>query len=155
MKSSRLATPLLGICLLAIAALAFHATRTTAISDATHGYAEYRNDRWHFSLLVPADMTAVVHDQLGDGQTIMFADAPGDKEFQISAWPYTHLDLTLDREGEASATHDQPDHLEIVDVMRDDTFKVLFVKNGVRYVVITLPEQEPWLREIFKTWQFI
>jgi hypothetical protein len=85
----------------------------------------------------------------------MFSDAGGDKEFQISAWPYTQLDLTLDRVGEPSVTSDQPRHLEIVDVVNDDRFTVLFVKNGVRYVVVGLPEHESWLRDILKTWQFI
>lgn len=49
---------------------------------------------------------------------------------------------------------DQPDHLEIVDVVRDDTFTVLFQKNGVRYVVVTLADDEAWLTEILTTWQF-
>lgn len=94
-------------------------------------------------------------DQLGGGQTIQFRDATGDKELQIAAYPYTQLDLTLNREGQASATHDQPDHLEIVDVVRDDLFTVLFVKDGVRYSVVTLSEQEAWLRQILTTWHII
>jgi hypothetical protein len=48
----------------------------------------------------------------------------------------------------------QPDHLEIVDVLRDDTFTVLFQKNGICYGVVTLPEYEAWLIEILKTWEF-
>ena len=38
--------------------------------------------------------------------------------------------------------------------MRDDVFTVYFTKNGVQYVVVTLPELEPWLIEILKTWAF-
>ena len=72
----------------------------------------------------------------------------------ISAWPYTQLDVTLAHEGAPSNAADQPDHLEIVDVLRDDLFKVLFTKNGTLYVVTTLPEHDAWLTEILNTWQF-
>lgn len=41
-----------------------------------------------------------------------------------------------------------------MDIFRDDLFSVLFIKNGVRYAVVTLPEQEAWLITILKTWQF-
>jgi hypothetical protein len=41
-----------------------------------------------------------------------------------------------------------------VDVLRDDTFTVLFQKNGVRYSVITLPKDEAWLTDLLTTWQF-
>lgn len=37
---------------------------------------------------------------------------------------------------------------------RDDLFTVLFQKNGVRYVVVALPEDQPWLTDILTTWQF-
>lgn len=70
------------------------------------------------------------------------------------AWTYSQLDLTLDRIGQPSGTSDQPDHLEIVDVVRDDLFTVLFQKNGIRYAVVTLPEQEAWMTDILTTWQF-
>ena len=83
-----------------------------------------------------------------------FTDAAGDKEFMISAWPYTQLDVTLGREGTPNTAADQPDHLEIVNVLRDDVFKVFFTKNGTLYVVTTLPEYEAWLTEILKTWEF-
>ena len=29
-----------------------------------------------------------------------------------------------------------------------------FTKNGVQYVVVTMPELENWLIEILKTWEF-
>jgi hypothetical protein len=48
----------------------------------------------------------------------------------------------LARVGEPSAISDQPDHLEIVDVLRDDLFTVQFTKNAVRYVVVALPQNE-------------
>ena len=41
--------------------------------------AEYRNDRWHYSLAVPADMTVSEHEREGGGFTVQFMDATGDK----------------------------------------------------------------------------
>ena len=140
--------------LAAVFGLAVYATNVSADLDASIEYAEYRNDRWHFSIAVPHDMTVAVYDQAGDGQTIQFLDAHGNYEFQVSAWSYTQLDLTLGREGTPSGTSDQPDHLEIVDVVRDDLFTGLFQKNGIHYAVVTLPEHEAWLTDILRTWQF-
>lgn len=88
-------------------------------------------------------------------QTVTFVDASGDKQLQISAMPYTELDVTLGRLQEARATSDQADHLEIVSVFRDDLFSVAFRKNGISYLVVTMPELEPWLTDILRTWQFI
>jgi len=124
-------------------------------ADKATAYAEYHNERWHFSLAVPADMKVDEYERESSGQAMVFSNASGTKEFYISAWPYTQLDLTLDREGTADGASDQPDHLEIVNVMRDDLFTVLFQKDGVRYNVYTMPELEPWLIQILKTWQFV
>jgi hypothetical protein len=101
-----------------------YATRASAEPATSTEYAEYRNDRWHYSLAMPADMKVSEHEREGGGHTVQFMDAAGDKELIISAWPYTQLDLTLGRIGEPSNSADQPDHFEIVDVMRDDLFTV-------------------------------
>ena len=85
---------------------------------------------------------------------MQFVDARGRFKFQVTALPYWQLDLTLNRAGKPSGASDQPAHLEVVDVVRDDMFTTLFVKNGVRYRVTTFPEREAWLIEILKTWEF-
>lgn len=142
--------PIAAICVLGAAAYAVQASAKPATSTE---YAEYRNERWIFSLAVPADMKVSKHEREGGGHSVRFTGATGDKELIISAWPYTQLDLTLGREVAPSNTADQPDHIEIV-VLRDDLFKVLFTKNGTLYVVTTLPEYEAWLTDILATWQF-
>jgi hypothetical protein len=139
---------------IAIGGLFAYTNRASAEPTTSIEYAEYTNDHWHYSLAVPAGMTVSKYEPEGGGQTVQFMDATGDKELIISAWPYTQLDLTLGREGAASANSDQPDHLEIVDVVRDDLFTVLFHKNGIRYSVVTLPEYEAWLTDILTTWRF-
>jgi len=68
-----------------------------------------RNDRWHFSIVVrPGDV----------GQTMQFSDATADNLFQITAEPYTDLDVALGEEGAAGSASDQPDTLSIVHVFR-------------------------------------
>jgi hypothetical protein len=150
-----LTLPFLVVCIVTSAlTLATYAMQASAAPAPSTEYAEYRNDRWHYSLAVPAYMTVSEYDREGGGETVQFMDASGDYEFQISAWPYSQLDVNLGRIGEPSGASDQPDQLEIVDVVRNDLFTVLFQKNGVRYAVVTLPEQEAWLTELLTTWQF-
>jgi hypothetical protein len=94
------------------------------------------------------------HEREGGRHTTQFMGAAGDKELLISAWPYTQFDLSLGEEGSPNSAADQPDHFEIVDVVRNDTVMVLFQKNGVRYSVVTLPEDEAWLTDILTSWRF-
>ena len=123
-----------------------YANRASAEPATSTEYAEYRNDRGHYSLAVPSDMKVSEHEREGGGHSVQFTDATGDKELIISAWPYSQLDVTLGRIGEPSNSSDQPDHLEIVDVLRDDVFKVLFTKNGTLYVVTTTALTPPGRR---------
>ena len=62
----------------------------------------------------------------------------GADDFSVAL--YTQLDGTLGREAEPNGTSDQPDHLKIVEVLRDDTFTVLFQKNAIHNDVVTRPE---------------
>ena len=125
-----LTLPVAVISVLAVAAaVAAYATNVSAEPATSTEYAKYRNDLWHYSLAVPADMTVSEHEREGGGHTVQFMDATGDKELIVSSWPYTQLDVTLGRVGTASGTSDQPDHLEIVNVLRDGVFKVVFTKT--------------------------
>jgi hypothetical protein len=89
------------------------------------------------------------------GQTLQFTDATADNLFQITAEPYTDLDVALGEEGAASTAADQPDTLGIVHVFRNDMFEITFVKNGISYVVQTLPENATSTLDILKSWEFI
>ena len=105
------------VAIVAIGGHAAYANRVSA-QPATSEYAEYRNDEWHYSLAVPADMILSEHEREGGGHTTQFMDAAGDKELLTSAWPYTQLDLALGEEGSPNSASDQSDHLEIVDVLQ-------------------------------------
>jgi hypothetical protein len=150
MKSIRsLALPLLPMAI-TVLGIAWTVSASSATPEL---YGNYRSDRWHFSLSAPADMKVETFDFADGGEQLSFANESGEV-FTVTAMPYSQLDLVLDREGSPSVTSDQPDHLEIVNFTRTDFFKVWFSKNGVLYVVGASTDQEAFLRNILKTWQF-
>jgi hypothetical protein len=149
-------TPPLAIifALAAAIAVAAYATQVSAGLPTPTEYAAYQNARFGFALAVPADMSVLETDADG-GQQIEFNDPSYTKQFIVTATPYSQFDVTLQREGSASNTQDQPDHLEIVNVRHDDLFHVWFTKDGNLYTVVTMPALEAWLTaEILPTWQF-
>ena len=146
-------TPVLAVLFTIAIGAAAYAAQASAEPGATE-YAEYRNSQFGFSLLVPDDMHASESDADG-GQEITFTDPTSEKQFIVTATPYSQLDVTLGREGDPSGTADQPDHLEIVNIRRDDLFRVWFTKDDVLYTIVTMPNLETWLtRNILPTWQF-
>ena len=147
---------LLAISIVALAGLATYAGPVSAEPQPQDDHAEYRNERFGYSVIVPAAVQVSEEHGDSDGQTIVFKDPTTNQLFHISAVRYSVLDVTLGTstaaEGNAS---DQPDHIEIVSAVRGDVFKVWFTKNGVFYVAVTFPEDEQWLVDILKTWEFI
>jgi hypothetical protein len=123
---------------------------------APQSYREYQNARWHFSVFIPDDVVADEYDARG-GQTIQFIDPQGNNQFQVSAWPYK--DLTVHRDGielaTPSADNDQPEQLGTINVVQDDMFEFLFSKNGIRYVVQSVPNNATSTLDILKSWKFI
>ena len=145
-------TPVLAVLIIIAIGAAAYAAQASA--EPGTDYAEYRNSQFGFSLLVPDDMHASESDADG-GQEIRFSDPSNNKQFIVTATPYSQLDVTLGREGDPSNVSDQPDHLEIVNIRRDDLFRVWFTKDGVLYTIVTMPDLEPWLTgDILPTWQF-
>lgn len=153
--TSRLSIFGLSACAIALLISATTYAAQSPPTSSAEDYAEYRNDRWGFSLAVPADMTVGEYDQSYGGQEFTFSDASSEKQFVISVAPYEQLDLTLNHLQDPSTVADQPSDLEIVNVLREDTFKVWFTKNGVLYVVLALDEHEAWLTDLLQSWQFI
>lgn len=160
MKSHSLA-PLLA--LFPIVVLAFvvgaHASQVAATPSAHGTYREYRNARWHFSVFIPDDVVANEYDARG-GQTIQFIDAQGSEQLQVSVWRYQDLIVHSDgvRPLSPSPAADQPEELGTVHTYQNDLndlFEVTFVKNGISYLVQTLPENETSTLDILKSWQFI
>jgi hypothetical protein len=87
-------TTLTAFLALTIAALGLGWT-VSASTAAPQQYARYHNDRWHFTIAVPADMKFAEYDGPGDSQTIQFSDASADRIFEVSAEPYTQMDVAL------------------------------------------------------------
>jgi hypothetical protein len=156
--ASAIAFTLSAASALTSAASALTSATSPAEQPATspNQYAQYRNDQWHFSIAVPSNLTVGTYDRPGNiGQTIQFSDASASNLLQITAEPYADLDVALGEEGAASNNSDQPDTLGIVHVYHDDLLEITFVKNGIAYVVQSLPENATFTLEILRTWHFI
>jgi hypothetical protein len=78
-------------------------------------------------------------------------------QFQVWASPYKDLIVhgnSLELQT-PSTDCDQPDELNTVRVVQDDTFHFVFGKNGITYDVQSLPEDATSTLDILKSWQFI
>jgi hypothetical protein len=148
---SKLLAPLLSLSVVTALGIAW---TVSASSAAPEQYALYKNDRWHFSLVVPAGMTVSTQDDPDNGQTIQFIDQASNYLFEIGATPYTQLDVALGEEGGPSNTSDQSTELGVVNVFHGDLYKVWFVHDGTFYVVTALARDEAWLINILQSWQF-
>ena len=148
---SKLFPWLLVLPILAVVAIGVHAFASVT---PTQPLASYRNDQWHFSINVPSNMTIDDVENQGDGQTSQFSDATGDHTFEITAEPYTEMDVALGEEGAPSNTADQSTNLGIVNVYHDDTFSVTFHRNGIGYTITAVSDAEPWLIPILQSWEF-
>jgi hypothetical protein len=135
-----------------VAVVASHAALAASQPDSE--YARYHSDRWHFTIAVPADMTFAEYDGPGDSQTIQFSDATAGKLFEISAEPYTEMDVALGEEAAPRTTSDQSTTLGVINVYRADTLAFAFHRNGIVYTITTLPASESWLLPILQSWQF-
>ena len=87
-------------------------------------------------------------------QIIQFSDATADHLFEISAAPYSQMDVALGEEGTPNNSDDQPTTLGIVNVYHDDTFNVGFHRKGIAYSVTAVSGAEPWLIPILQSWEF-
>jgi hypothetical protein len=158
-----MAFPVLAIsvaaCLIIVCAIAFTAyAQAPSSATSSQAPAEYRNDKFQFSLDYPADMTVSENNDAGGAQTISFLPSSGTgKQFQIEAIPYAQVDIAAGEYAphDAYGTADQGLWLRDVNVVADNsTVQMWFVKTGVMYEVITFKGDEAWLAHILKTWQF-
>ena len=144
-------TPLLAFSIVTAIGVAW---TVSANSAASQQFASYHNGRWHFSLTAPADMKVETFDYADGGQQLSFANESDTEIFTVTAVPLLLNGYHAEPRRCTKRNIDQPDHLEIVNFTRTDLFKVWFTKNGVLYIVGASADQEPWLRNILKTWQF-
>jgi hypothetical protein len=86
-------------------------------------------------------------------QTISFTSDSPDKQFEIQAIPYSHVDVSADGDAlhDAYGTNDQGLWLTDVNVRASGgVLQVWFVKRGVMYEVLGMEGQEAWLIDILK-----
>src|SRR5712691_6841784 len=104
--SAKLFPWLLVIPIVAVVAIGVHAFASVT---PTQALANYRNDQWHFSVNVPSNMTVDDIENVGtEEQIIQFSDATADHLFEISAAPYSQMDVALGEEGTPNNSDDQP-----------------------------------------------
>lgn len=160
LSASLLAAGCIAALFVTLHAAAAQSIRATAPSPspaaAPTAYAEYRDDRWHFSIFVPSDTIYETTDARG-GETIQFLGQDGRFLFQVSAWPYR--DLVVHADGfdlqVPADFDDQSNELDTIHYVQDDLAEFLFHRNGVTYVVQSLPEDATSTLDILKSWQFI
>ena len=138
-----------------IVAAALYAGHAAADRTRAQEYALYTNDRWHFSIAVPAGSTAVEHDRPGGKQIVMFTGPNSNDDFEIIAEPYTQLDVALGTEGAPDTGTDQPTTLGVINAYHDDIYSVSFHRNAIAYTVSSgALSAETWLLPILQSWEF-
>jgi hypothetical protein len=157
MKSTTFRSLVVALPIIACA-LAFTVyAQAPASPTSSQGSAEYRNDKFQFSLGYPADMAVTEQNAAGGGQTISFMSTTTGKEFEILAIPYAQVDIAAGAftPHDAYGTADQGLWLRDVNVVEDGGVQQFwFVKTGVMYEVLGMKGDEAWLINILKTWQF-
>jgi len=129
----------------------------------------YKNDHFHFSLMMPAGFTAAETDSDGGGKTIVLQDT-SDNGIQITVTPFDENIHSLTEERihqdvpDLAITDPQP-----VDIGDNDTglaFEsdnpafdgasrdVWFVFRGNLYQISTYKRLDPLLKAMFSTWKF-
>src|SRR5258706_547001 len=148
---SRVLAPLIGLAAVALLGMGW---RVFASATPAQELANYRNDDWHFSINVPTNMTVDDVENVGaEEQIIQFSDATADHLFEISAAPYSQMDVALGEEGTPNNSDDQPTTLGIVNVYHDDTFNVGFHRKGIAYSVTAVSGPGPWPIPILHSWE--
>jgi hypothetical protein len=148
----RVLAPLIGLAVLALLGIGW-----TVFANATPAQqlTNYQNDLWHFSINVPSNMTVDHVENVGtEEQVIQFSDASAEHIFEISAAPYSQMDVALGEEGTPNDSDDQPTTLGIVNVYHDNTFNVGFHHKGIAYSVTAVSGADPWLIPILQSWEF-
>jgi len=83
--------PVAPLVAFAIATALGIAWTVSASSAAPQQYASYHNDRWHFSLAAPLDVTVETFDYADGGQQFSFGNGSGTQLFTVTAVPYSQL----------------------------------------------------------------
>jgi hypothetical protein len=144
-----------------------------ASSEAQCGQAEgeqcgiYKNEKYHFSVMLPQSQSAKVFDEGQGATTITFQNISTGYGFQIYIVPYSGTQITNARfkldepsgvrtnvstmviDGATAAAFDSTNQF------LGETHEVWFVRGGYLYEVTTLKPLDSWLTQILTTWKFL
>jgi hypothetical protein len=157
MKYAMLRPVVTVLCVIACGVAFTGYAQVSAPAPVSQNAAEYRNDKFQFTLSYPADMKVTTTDEAGGGQTIAFINESTEMQFEILAIPYSQVDISTGEftPHDAYGTNDQGIWLTDVNVAPSGGVQQFwFVKLGVMYEVLGMEGDEAWLVDILKTWQF-
>lgn len=129
------------------------------------GFDQYRNPRFHFSLIYPETLR-VVDEVVGGALLVTFQDEEG-RGFQIYAFAYNEPTISAERFRKDIPSGVMKEPVEVLvagvpaqmffstDASLGETREVWFIHKGVLYEVTTYKELDAWLSEIMRTWKFI
>jgi len=148
----------------------FIATTTSEVTEARQtpeGWHEYRNERYHFSLLYPQELAVKEFDEGGGATTMIFQNPEEGQGFQIFIVPYIGQKISEQRfrRDAPSGVRKNPVDLQIDGVsatafysehaLYGETREIWLIHGGYLYELTTLKPLEGLLNEIVKTWKFI
>ena len=127
---------------------------------------EYRNEKFHFTLLYPPDIPLEQQIFEEDSLTVVFQAQDGAHGFQIFVTPYAGQEITRERFLQdipsgvmINATNITIDGVPATRFFSEsligETVEIWFIKNGLLYEIVSYKELEPWLWDIVQSWKFI
>ena len=144
-----------------------HAAYEPATQSAGDGLRLYENAQYRFSLLYPEDLRVLEYDEGGGATTITFENQGDGRGFQIFVMPYDGAEIApelIARDTQSGAMQG-PTATSVAGVnaiafsstnaIMGDIREVWFVREGLRYEVVTYQPFDAWLMSILRTWEFI
>lgn len=130
------------------------------------GMAEYRNERFGFSLLNAESIRVNEYEEAGT-LTVTFQYPDTNQGFQIYILPYSEETISDERfrKDVPSGVMQEPQDVLIDgvrgtmffsrDSLMGETREVWFTHDGYLYEVTTFKALDAWLSQVMQTWQFI
>jgi len=140
---------------------------TQAAYEVPPGKREYRNNKFHFLLHYPEELTVKEFNDKGEALTVSFENKESGEGFQIFVVSYAESQVTPERFklDVPSGVRESPTQV-LIDGVTGEVFfsengtlgktrEVWFIRGGYLYEVTTYRELDAWLAEIMHSWKFI
>ena len=131
------------------------------------GQKEYKNEKYHFSLIIPENLTVKEYDEGAGAATITFQDIKNAQGFQIFVVPYADTQITEEQFKKDEPSGVRRDSQDITidtasavsfyskNPLLGDTAEIWFIHGGYLYETTSLKPLASWLSDIMLTWTFV